>query len=188
MRRKIQEIKSDTVDTKTKKSGHRWYHWLFEITLVLAIVIGVQTWAQRHMLSGEAPEIAQTSLDGSPLTLSQYQGEPVILHFWSTWCPLCTLEQDTITDLAQDWPLLSIATFEKTDNPEVIKQHQIEQLTAGWPTVLDKGSAIAQQYGVTGVPSTYIIDGKGVIRFKTSGYTTSWGLKLRLWLTKTFFD
>ena len=47
---------------------------------------------------------------------------------------------------------------------------------------MDEDGKLATQFGVHGVPTSYILDAKGKIRFREVGLTSSWGLRLRLWL------
>ena len=61
-----------------------------------------------------------------------------------------------------------------------MSEHKIET----WLTIVDADGTLAKQYGVTGVPSAYILDAEGNIRFKEIGLTSSWGLRARLWLAQ----
>jgi alkyl hydroperoxide reductase subunit AhpC len=50
-----------------------------------------------------------------------------------------------------------------------------------YPVIHDPDSRIAQQYAIRGVPSSFIVDADGTIRFVEVGYTTGIGLRFRLW-------
>ena len=63
-----------------------------------------------------------------------------------------------------------------------MKERSIE----GWPTIVDQDSRLADLFGVKGVPTSYIIDGNGNIRFTEVGLTSGWGLRLRLWWAENF--
>jgi peroxiredoxin len=54
----------------------------------------------------------------------------------------------------------------------------------GFPVLVDNEGAIASRFGVTGVPTSFIIGPDGDITFTEVGYTTEWGLRFRLWLTE----
>ena len=81
-------------------------------SLLVLVFLVVQAWLTRDAPRGAAPEIRGTLLDGSPITLSSLQGQPVLLHFWATWCPICSLEQGSIVAIAQQHRVLTIAIDE----------------------------------------------------------------------------
>lgn len=158
----------------------RWLRWLIELILIILLIVGVRAWQQRGMLSGQAPGFEQITLNGKAVQLSHYRGSPVLLHFWATWCPMCALEQDSISALQQDWQVITVA-FQSGDKEEVkrfIDKHQLNQ----WDVIVDEDGKLSQQFGIQGVPTSYVIDAKGKIRFREVGLTTGWGLRLRLWL------
>lgn len=131
------------------------------------------------MASGTAPLFSTVGPQGQTINLETYRGEPVLLHFWATWCPICELEQDSISAIAQDWPVVTIA-FQSGTNEEVQRYLQRRGMQH-WTVGMDEAGVIARQYGVNAVPSAYILDGAGNIRFTEVGLTSSWGLRLRLW-------
>jgi hypothetical protein len=55
-----------------------------------------------------------------------------------------------------------------------------------WVTVVDEDGKLAEQYGIHGVPTSYVLDGEGNIRFREVGLTSGWGLRLRLWLAEVW--
>jgi len=154
---------------------------LIQVIIFIGLYFALRTWMQREMISGPAPETTAIALSGETLSLRQYRGEPLLLHFWASWCKICKFEQGAIASIEKDWPVLTVA-MQSGDKKEVatfLKEHDLE-----WETLVDESGALAKQYGVTGVPASFVIDGQGQIRFKEVGYTTSWGLRARLWLAK----
>ncbi len=163
----------------------RWLAWLLDIVLVVAIVLGVRFWQHQGLVDGVAPSFTGTNLQGQTVDLKQYRGKPVLLHFWASWCPMCDLEQDSISALHNDWQVVTVAfqSGEVDDVKRYVKRENIEQ----WTTIVDQDGKLAAQYGIHVVPTTYILDGKGNIRFREVGLTSSWGLKARLWLTRWLY-
>lgn len=175
------DVKITHKSTQARKK-RKWLRWLLEILLVIVILFGIRTWQQHGMISGEAPEIMLQDLSGKIVKLDDYKGKPLLLHFWATWCKICEFEQDWITAIDKDWQVLTIvsATGETEDGiRHYIKRHNIGH----WQTIIDKDNSLTEHYGVTVMPSTFVIDAKGQIRFREVGVTTSWGWRLRLWLT-----
>ena len=161
------------------KPKRRWLRYLLEFIIIIALVFAFRAWQQRNMVDGIAPEIQGILMDGKITQLKNYRGKPVLLHFWATWCPFCKVEEGSITAIAEDWPVLTIA-YQSGDKTAIMK-HLKERDLESWATISDPDSRLAELYGVTGVPTTFIIDANGNIRFREVGLTSSWGLRARLW-------
>ena len=155
-----------------------WLRWLLEFALLVLVFLVVQAWLTRDAPRGAAPEISGALLDGSPITLSSLQGEPVLLHFWASWCPICGLEQGSIDAIAQQHRVLTIAIDE---GPAKAVSAYLREAGVDYPVLHDPTNDIARDYAIRGVPTSFILDPGGHIRFVEQGYTTGVGLRLRLW-------
>jgi len=159
----------------------RWLLWGIELLLLVGIIFGVRAWQQRTLIDGEAPAFDEISLAGEELSLASYRGQPVLLHFWASWCPMCEMEQEGINKVAAEgWQVVTVA-YASGESDEV-KRYMERKGINNWLTVVDNDGELAKQYGVVGVPTNYIVDPDGNIRFREVGITSSWGLRLRLWL------
>jgi thiol-disulfide isomerase/thioredoxin len=162
----------------------RWKRWMLEALAIIAVVVAVQLWQVRGLPEGPAPALAGTGIDGKPLDLAEVvraaNGKPVLVTFWATWCPVCKAEDGNIQSIAADHPVLSVAM-----QSEKIAEHLRErELT--FATIDDSNSALASAWKVRGVPSHFIVDGAGNVRFRVVGYATTWGLRARLWWAERF--
>lgn len=157
---------------------HRWMSWFLQLLLILAIIIGVRAWQLRDAVSGEVPIIRGQLLSGESLNLAEYRGQPVLVYFWATWCPVCKLTNGSIDAIAKDRPVVTIASWVETEQEvvEFLQQKGLEM-----PVLVDPQGHWARSYGVRGVPASFIVDKEGMVRFVESGYTTEWGLRFRLW-------
>lgn len=162
-----------------EKRTRRWPRWLLEIAVALLIVLLVQAWLTRDAPRGPAPAINEVLLDGTtPVSLASLQGKPVLLYFWATWCPICSLQQGSIDAIADDHSVLTVAMDEAS--PAEIRAYMTES-GVNFPVVHDPVADIARDYAIRGVPTSFILDPAGDIRFVETGYTTGIGLRLRLW-------
>lgn len=100
------------------------------------------------------------------------------MHFWADWCPICRTEENSITRLTQDWPVLTVAMQSGPAN-NVLKVLQKRQLP--WNAAVDERGTVLNSYGFKGVPAFVVIDAKGELRTSTMGYTNELGMRLRLW-------
>lgn len=164
---------------KPEVKRKRWVRWARDVALVFLVVILVQWWQTREMAKGQAPEITGALIDGGEISLSDYRGQPVLVHFWATWCPVCRAEDGTIHSLAEDYPVLTIAT--NSGDADEIRQYLSENQLS-FPVLLDESGQLGTDWGIKGVPSSFVVNGAGEIESVAVGYTTEIGLRFRMWL------
>ena len=158
----------------------RWRVWLRDLILIALVVVALQWWQARNLVEGSAPPLTGLLVDGDPYQLQPAQG-PTLVHFWAEWCPICRFEQDSIDRIASDWPVMTVATTSGSAD-EVAAYLREHGLTM--PALIDETGQLAQAWGVNGVPATFVIDRDGGIAHAGMGYSTEWGLRLRLWLAQ----
>lgn len=152
--------------------------YLLQLVLLLVIIGGVRIWQQRDLVSGPAPARTGVLLDGRAVAATAQAGQPLLVHFWASWCPVCKLEQGSIESLARSYPTLTVAMQSGSD-AEVAAHMRKEVLS--FPVLNDPQGTISREWGVRAVPTSFIVDAQGRIRFVEVGYTTGIGLRLRLW-------
>ena len=171
-------------ETVVKKRRRSWFRLFIELLIIVALVFGIRTWLQRDLPSGPAPDFQAVLMDGRLVNIQDYRGEPLLLHFWASWCKFCKLSETSITNIDKDWQVLSVAF--QSGNKEAVAQHIKERNIGSWAVVPDEDGRLAELFGVRAVPASYILDGKGNIRVKEVGLTTTWGLRARLWYAKNY--
>lgn len=165
--------------TQHQKRLPAWARWGRDILLVIGVVLLVQWWQSKDMPKGDAPPLAGLLLTGGPVSIESLRGRPVLVHFWAEWCPICRLEESSIDAIADDHQVLSVATTSGSRG-EVAAYLQKQGLSM--PVIVDESGDLARQWSVAGVPATFIVDSSGQIAYATVGYSSEWGLRLRLWL------
>jgi thiol-disulfide isomerase/thioredoxin len=117
------------------------------------------------------------SLTGEMVDFAGYQGEPVVVHFWTTWCPVCRMEVESIDRLAKDYRVVTIVVDSGTDSKVVawMRAREISFLV-----INDTDLRLSKAMDVTAFPTTFIFDAKGSLRFAEVGYTSYPGLLARL--------
>ncbi|MEN8178940.1 MAG: protein disulfide oxidoreductase [Pseudomonadota bacterium] len=169
-------MKDETKPSKPLK--RRVLGWVLEIILLLIAVYLLHLWQTRDTAAGEAPLLSGQTLSEEPFNLQDLHGKPVFVHFWATWCPVCQLESGTINDLVGDYPLITVAMQSGSDTTI---QAYLDENELSFPVISDPDGLLASRWGVTGVPATFIIDAEGNIKFTEVGYSTSLGLRARIW-------
>jgi thiol-disulfide isomerase/thioredoxin len=166
-----------------------WKRWAMEALAIIAIVVVVQLWQARGLPEGPAPALKGTLLDGKAVDLAGMVeasgGKPVLVAFWATWCGVCKAEGGNLDNIARDSPVLAVAT-NSGDAAEV--KRYLDEHGRRLPTVNDPDGALAAQWHVSGLPTRFIVDGRGHVRFRVVGYATEWGLRARLWWAGRFAE
>ncbi len=160
----------------------KWRSFAVNALILVIIVAGIRLWQHRDMPSGAAPALQGVTLDGRPYALAAQPGKPVLVHFWATWCPICRAEQDSIAALAQQNPDVITVAMQSGTAAEVSRHMQQQGLS--FPVINDSDGRLSGAWGVHAVPASFIVAPDGHIRFVEVGYTTGFGLRLRLWLAR----
>ena len=116
---------------------------------------------------------------GKSIDLSNYKGEPLVVHFWAIWCPICKLEASNIDELSKEYNVVSIAVTSGS-NKEINEFMQKRQLS--YRVVSDISGDLAKKFNISAYPTTLIYTKDGKLKFTEVGYSTTVGLKARLHL------
>jgi peroxiredoxin len=116
-----------------------------------------------------APAFQTTRPDGAAVAFpADYRGRPVVLRFWADWCKFCEGEMKIIDTVRQRHDGLAVLAMNAGQDKATVTAF-MDKLGVGYPAALDAESKIARRYGVVGLPTTYLIDGAGVVRGKIVG-------------------
>jgi len=155
--------------------------WFLLPVLVVALFLppGLPT-ADAALKTGDAfPKTAVSDRQGKPVALpDDFKGKVVLIHFWATWCPFCIKEiraLESMYGLYRDKGLMPFSVNVGEDNQTIAAFLKNE--TISYPILMDPNSEAARQCGVTGLPTTFICDRNGLIKFKIIGEITKSGLE-----------
>ncbi len=134
----------------------------------------IETSGSPTLLNYQAPYFELSDMNGSPITLRDYEGQPLFLNFWQTTCPPCVRElpafADFVTDRAGEIALLTINFDETSDQVRAfLDENTLDEL----PVALDPDSSARRSFGVQAIPTTFVIDAEGVVRFMKLGEMTA---------------
>ncbi len=114
-----------------------------------------------------APDTAFATRGGKTVSLRDYEGRVLLVNFWATWCPPCIEEMPTLDALAAEmnseaFKVMAVSTDRggaKTVNEFLANKMSLDSLDI----YLDPKAKLARAFGVTGMPTTYLIDADGVV-------------------------
>lgn len=141
---------------------------------------GVGVALNRHALTALSPEAMQAlwsaefdQPDGQVMRLSAFQGKPLVINFWATWCPPCVEEMPLLDAFYQQnasngWQVIGLAI----DQPSRVRQF-LGQRSVSYPVGLAglNGTALGTQLGNEqgGLPFTVVFDAKGTLKSRKLG-------------------
>ena len=151
--------------------------WLL-LALVILVAGGAWVWANRvpadalaelrtpaPAVDHPAPDFTAPLLSGESFSLGGAQGTPVVLNFWATWCGPCRAEMPVIQAAAKNYgERVHFVAVNQGEESAVI-QPFVDEFGLTFPIALDQDQAVGSDlYNVTGLPTTFFIDGDGTVR------------------------
>lgn len=119
-----------------------------------------------------APDFVLGDMDEEKVSLKELRGKVVLINFWATWCPPCRREMPSMERLYQkingdNFTVLAINQMEAEDLVFAFTGQLETDLT--FTILFDKDSSVSQAFNVKGLPTSYLIDKKGNIRYRAIG-------------------
>jgi peroxiredoxin len=116
-----------------------------------------------------APDFELVDVDGDKHRLSDYRGKPLIINFWATWCPPCREEMPSMnrawSKVKDDVSMLAINVGEDEDTIFIFSA----DYPIDFPVLLDRSGDVIREWPVKGLPTTFVLDREGNIRYMAVG-------------------
>jgi cytochrome c biogenesis protein CcmG/thiol:disulfide interchange protein DsbE len=131
---------------------------------LIFLALGVNKGQQQSLTIGsQVNDFSLTPFDGTPVSLSDLHGKTVLINFWASWCTTCI---DEAAILQQAWQQVSPdqqMVFIGVDyaDTEPAARAYLQKYGITYTNAPDLRTALSQQFHITGVPETYLIDSNG---------------------------
>lgn len=152
---------------------------------VIAVLTVMALWPAPHTarasLAASAPGIAPVAEDrtapdfsrplvtgGGELTLREFRGNVVVVNFWASWCAACRDEVPRLRVLARGQHGVVLLGVDAQDTRSG-GQAFLRRLWPGYRSVFDPDGSLLRAFGSIGVPSTFVVDRSGRIRYQAIG-------------------
>lgn len=148
------------------------------VMIVITIVVLMDLW--------RAPKMPATfdstplhTLDGQAVTLNSLSEErPLLLYFWASWCGVCRYTTPSVAQLVSEGENVMTIALRSGEPQEVSRWLASKKVQL--PVVNDASGELSRNWQI-GVTPTLVVFYKGEVVSSTTGWTSYWGMKLRLW-------
>ncbi len=128
------------------------------VLCVLTACSGGDSAAKKLKIGDPAPDFSGTDLNGQPVSLAGYQGQPVILRFWSTDCKFCRADTPIFNQYFEKYKEAGLrVVYINRHSDEATVRKFVADLEIGFPVLIDKDGAISARYNIKIEPQTIII-------------------------------
>ena len=142
------------------------------LSLLLAVTFLYAPAALALGAGDTAPTFTAPSLYGEGnLSLQDLRGKVVFVDFWASWCGPCLTSLPLLDELRKDFPSgkFQVLAVNVDRDPDKARAF-LDKRPVGYPSVTDPKGHIPERYGLETMPTSYLIDGRGVVRFVNEGF------------------
>ena len=155
--------------------------------LTAALVLGGAVWLGGTLLAqsfappqAPLPDVTVRRLDGSDVALRSFQGKPLVVNLWATWCPPCRREMPALRAAQQAHPGIAFVFVNQGESAAVVAQFMAAQNLRMANVVIDPAAQMAARTGSPGYPTTLFYDARGVLQFRHPGELSEASLREKL--------
>ena len=166
-----------TMPARPRRRLAVWIAAALAVTFVALVVVlakaepSTTRAADSPLLGEQVPNVQAKTIDGVDFDLNDELGKWVVVNFFATWCVPCRIEHPELISWQQRHEALGDATVVAViydDSVSAVRRFRDEE-GGDWPMLIDDDGRIAVDFGVAGVPESYLVSPEGVIVSKIVG-------------------
>ncbi|MFA3779703.1 protein disulfide oxidoreductase [Yersinia sp. 1652 StPb PI] len=161
----------------------RLKRWGKELVILLVLVTVVSLgmdWLRSPQVPADWGDVSLQTLEGQTVSLkAMSQDKPLLIYFWATWCGVCKFTSPSVNQLVQEGENVMTVALRSGEAPQL--ERWLTKKGYRLPVINDPRGELSAQWQVSVTP-TLVILYQGKMVQNTSGWSSYWGMKLRLWL------
>lgn len=146
----------------------------FAIVMVLMLMLKERPLPSGTEGSKPMPAITVTSLENDkPWGMHVLKDQVTLINFYATWCTPCASEMPELVELRKEFPELRFQGIAWNDDTRMLKAWLKKHGNPFHHLWIDDRGEASMALGIRGIPETFVVDGKGIIRYRLSGPLTA---------------
>lgn len=145
----------------------------FQVVIITIFCLLSTQFAYSVSVGDNAPSFRARTLNGAEtISNTDLEGKVVFVDFWASWCPPCLKSLPEFENLQSSFSGrddVVVLAINLDENPQDAKDF-INKINVSYKILADREGAIPESFGVNAMPTSYVIDKSGVIRYVHSGY------------------
>ncbi|HDT4958839.1 TPA: protein disulfide oxidoreductase [Enterobacter kobei] len=155
---------------------------LLILTFIVSVTVTVVGWVRSPDVPTDVSGVQIQLLNGESSSLAKMSEEkPLLIYVWASWCGICKLTTPTVATMADEGANVLAVALQSGNDDRVRLWMSKKNMTM--PGANDINGLLAKRWKVSATP-TFVIIYKGKVISATSGWTSNWGLRWRLWRAK----
>jgi peroxiredoxin len=144
---------------------------ILKFTLLMSLLITHGLSPAAGQDSTPAPDFTLKSRSGENIKLSELRGNVVMVNFWASWCGPCRQEMPLLQQLYERYQGMGFTLLGiNVDEQPAAAQKMLKEIPVNFPILYDSSNKVSKQYQVKAMPSTFMVDRDGNIRYLHKGY------------------
>jgi len=150
-------------------------------TLILLFIVSMAlNYIRKPNVNENVYSLELKDIYNKKILMDKYEDEPLVVHFWTTWCPTCKFEASNIESISHKYNVITVAV-NSGSNKDILDY--MEENSLDYTVINDSSGILASKFGIEAYPTTFIYDKKGELKFSEVGYSSTLGLQARIELS-----
>ena len=142
--------------------------------LLLFVLLTIPTFIYSQEIGKDIPLFSGKTANGESVSISDYKGKVTVVDFWASWCRPCKEEFPFLIELNNNYSEKGFAFLAVNLDEEIANMNNFLKKYSkdiNFKIITDPDSKIANQFNIEAIPSTFVLDKKGVLRYMHVGFS-----------------
>lgn len=156
---------------------------IMKYLVILTVILNIISYFKALDLNKDKLELRSFNLINEKIYKITGDNKPILIYFWATWCPTCKIVSSNINQLSKSYEVITIAV--QSGSNKQIKSY-LNSAKLSFNVVNDEEGFFSRKFNISAFPTILIYDKNKNLNFSEVGYTSTFGLYLRMWFSYIF--